>query len=95
VLRESFDVVRGLSRVTQSFPNLPDCLVYTHVEVDEGLTGPQPFPQFLPCDHPARPPQEHGEDFEGLLLKLDLDAVPAQFPGRRLQLEGAEAEDPR
>ena len=92
--REGLDVTGGLGRVAQGLPQLPHGRVEAVVEVDERVRGPELVPQLLSGHHLARPLQEQGQQAKRLILQTDLQSLPAQLPGREVDLKGPEAEDP-
>src|SRR5258708_38070347 len=61
------------------------------VEVDQGISGPQLLLQFLASDNLTGPLQQYGEDFKGLIPKLDANSVLAQFARTAVDYEVAEA----
>jgi len=61
------------------------------IEIDKSVGGPDFLLQLFPRDHLARIFQQNLKNLQGLLLKLDLDALLAQFPGAQVHFENTEA----
>jgi hypothetical protein len=61
------------------------------IEVDKSVGGPDSLLQLFPRDHRAWIFQQNLKNLQGLLLKLDLDALLAQFPGANIHFVDAEA----
>ena len=62
------------------------------VEIDKGVGGPKGGAELLACDELTRILQQDRQDLEGLILKLDLLAVFAQFGGGKISLKNAKAD---
>ena len=92
--REGLDVAGGLGRVAQGLPQLPHGRVEAVVEVNERIRGPELVPQLFSAHHLARALQEQGQQSKRLILEPDLDSLPAQLAGPKIDLKGPEAEDP-
>jgi hypothetical protein len=71
------------------------------VEIDEGVSGPELLPQFLPGHGLAGALQEHGQNLERLFLDLRLfldfetNAALAQFCFLKIYFEEPEPDAPR
>ena len=46
------------------------------VEIDKGISRPEPVAKFFTRDHFAGALQKQGKYFEWLLLKLEFDSIP-------------------
>src|SRR5215472_3088520 len=61
------------------------------IEINKGIGGPQFATQFLSGDHLARLSKQADKDSKGLLLQLDLYAVPAQLCCAQIDFEETKA----
>jgi hypothetical protein len=60
------------------------------IEIHEGVGGPETVAQRLPRDDLSRALQKLRENPKGLLLQLDLQPLPPQFPGTQIDFEYSE-----
>ena len=60
------------------------------VEVDEGVSRPEPFAHRIASDHLTRALEEHREQLKRLFLQLEPDAVAPELPRLEIDFEGAE-----
>src|SRR6185503_16670209 len=67
---------------------------HPHVEIHEGVGGPELLPELLARHDVARVREEQEEDLERLVGEPGLQALLAQLARLDIQLEGSEANDP-
>jgi hypothetical protein len=77
-------------RIPERFPDLVDSLAETLVKIHEDAVGPDAVAQLFSCDHLTLFLQQHRENLERLLLQLDLQPLPPQFPGTQIDFEYSE-----
>ncbi len=83
---------RAFGRVSQGISQPSHCAVQTLIEFNKGIGWPHARAKLVSGHKLAGFFQEKLEDFEGLVLKLDPDALSAQFRGVRVELKDAELE---
>jgi hypothetical protein len=81
-----------LGRISQAVAQLLDRHVQAPIEVDEGAVRPKRGSQLLARYQFARSLEEGRQYQEGLPFNLDLPSGLEQLPGRKIYLEGAEAD---
>jgi len=69
-----------------------DSVVEAVLKIDEGIGRPQALLKFVPRNNVTPAFKQYLEDVERLVLKLDPDAVFAQFACAQIQLENVEAD---
>ena len=89
---QGLDEARAIGGVAQCVAKALDGGVETVVEIDKGVGGPESGAELLACDELTRILQQDRQDLEGLILKLDLLAVFAQFGGGKISLKNAKAD---
>jgi hypothetical protein len=62
------------------------------IEIDKGVGRPDSLLQLFPRNHRARIFQQNLQNLQGLLLKLDSDALLAWFPSAQVHFENTEAD---
>src|SRR5579859_1051096 len=92
--RNGFHKTRTLGGVAQGLANFADCFVESVVEIDEGVRRPKFLLKLLASDKLAGMREKHNQDLEGLFLQANAQAVLAQFPGTKIQLENPKMESP-
>jgi hypothetical protein len=63
------------------------------LEVDKGVSRPQPVPQFAARHEFARPLQKGRQQVKRLILEVQPDAGLSQLAGADVQLEGIEPDE--
>jgi len=90
--RQRLDETRALRIVVQCGAKPFDRGIQSVLEVDKGAVRPELLAQLLAGDHEARLLKQALQDFERLALETDPDAVLAQLPCSRIELEASESE---
>jgi hypothetical protein len=78
--------------VAQSVAEPLDCRVKAHIEVHEGVCGPELALQLFSGNDLTGVFQQQRQDLKRLVLKLDLQAVLAQLARAQVRLKRAEAD---
>jgi hypothetical protein len=92
--RNSFYKARTFGGVAKSLADFVDPFIEPVVEIDKGVLRPEFFPKFLASYDLAGVLKQHRQELEGLFLKANSQAVPAQFASAKIQLENAKPERP-
>ena len=89
----SLDKSRILRRITEGFTQAHDRRIQAVVKIHESIVVPESLAQVLATDNVLGAIEKHRKDLEGLLLKLDADALLAKLTEAKVQLKQAEAEN--
>ena len=89
--RQSLDVAGFLGRIGQDVAQLLDGAVQTGIEVNKSVCRPEFLTEFLARNYVAGMLEQKREYLEGLVLKLQADAVLVQLARTQVDFEGAEA----
>src|SRR4029077_9934544 len=84
---QGLDETRGICLVPQGFAQAFDRVIYSAVEVHEGVGGPDPLPQLFTRDRLAGSFEKKLKQLEGLVLQLDLHALLAQLSHAGVKFE--------
>src|SRR6266852_7042080 len=72
---QGFDEARARGGIAQRLANLVHCGIQTVIEIDEGISGPDPYAQIFSRHDLTVILQQGAEDLKRLLLKPDASAV--------------------
>lgn len=78
---DGFHETRILGRVPENFAQLHHTIIEAMVEVDKGISRPQPVAQFVAGNCLARLFEEHCQNLEWLFGKPDAKAMLTKFAG--------------
>jgi hypothetical protein len=86
-LRKRFDEAWALGGIAERLAEPVDRFVQAAVEVNKGVSRPQPPLQFLARDHLGRPLEQKEQDLERLIPQSDFDtpACAVRLTGDRLR----------
>ena len=85
--RQRLNESRILRRFAQSFAQPHYCRIQAVVEINERVTRPESFAEFLAGDNFSRPLNEDSQNAALLFLKLYLAPLFSQFVGEEVHLE--------
>ncbi len=88
--RQRLDETRIIGGIVQRLADFVDGLVEPVLEIHKRVRGPQRLLQFLARHDLARTLEQHGQNFEGLFLELDLCAVFAQLSRAKIDFVDSE-----
>ena len=89
---QRLDEARTLGVVAERGAQPLDRRVQPVLEIDERPVRPQPVAELVAGEHVRGTLEQHGQNFEWLVLQPDADAVLAQLTRADVELESAEAE---
>jgi len=84
---QRFDEAGRRRVVPQGFAQSFDGTVDAVLEIDEGILRPELLPDLFAGHQFARALQQHGQDLEGLTMKLDFQSLLAQFSSAKVNFK--------
>ena len=93
--RQSFDEPWIFRRIVQCIAQTLHRRIQAVIEIDKSIRRPQFALQFRARNYIPGFSKQGGQDPEGLLLQLNLEAIFAQFAGAEVEFEETKTNDAR